>query len=45
MKVKLGDVPEPDAGKTESAVGAPPVTVQPPTVTEPELTIVSDASR
>src|SRR3954468_4729674 len=45
VKVKLGDVPDPDAGNTESAVGAPPVTVHPPTRTKPELTIVSDASK
>src|SRR6202051_2861714 len=45
VNVKLGDAPDPDAGATESAVGAPPVTVHPPTVTKPELTIVSDASR
>jgi hypothetical protein len=31
VKVKFGEVPVPDAGETESAVGAPPVTVQPPT--------------
>jgi hypothetical protein len=36
-KVKFGDEPDPEAGITESAVGAPPVTVQPPTVTQPEF--------
>src|SRR5579872_3093591 len=45
VNVKLGDAPDPEAGATESAVGAPPVTVHPPTVTKPELTTVSEASR
>jgi hypothetical protein len=45
VNVKLGEVPDPEVGTTESAVGAPPVTVHPPTCTKPELTIVSDASR
>ena len=45
VNVKLGDVPEPDAGATESAVGAPPVTVHPPTVTKPDVKRVSEASR
>src|ERR1035437_5467214 len=45
VNVKLGEVPDPDDGATESAVGAPPVTVHPPTVTQPEVTLVSEASR
>ena len=45
LNVKLGDGPEPDDGLTESAVGTPPVTVQPPTVTKPEFMPVSAARR
>src|SRR5712664_2923326 len=45
VNVKLGEMPDPDAGVTESAVGAPPVTVHAPTVTQPEFTPISPASR
>ena len=45
VKVKFGDKPEPESGTTESAAGDPPVTVQPPTVTQPELEPLSAAYR
>ena len=43
--VKVCELPDPDGGVTESAVGEPPVTVHDPTVTQLEETPYSDANK
>jgi hypothetical protein len=45
VKVRVGVKPAPEGGLTELATGAPPVTFQVPSATQPEVTPGSTASR